>query len=119
MGDPVPIVKCWQRVSLRKINKSHPFHRPYLPYRDYFQSDVQEVREGEKYDVDVEVWPTNTVLEEGETLVLEIAGHDTQGIGKFSHEHPEDRDPGVFRGVNGVDVGGEESFLVLPVIPSR
>ncbi|KAL4971274.1 Alpha/Beta hydrolase protein [Aspergillus desertorum] len=118
MGDPVPVVKGWLRVSLRKV-EGHPFHRPYLPYRDYFQSDVQEVRKNEKYDVDVEVWPTNTVLEEGETLVLEIAGHDTQGLGKFSYEHPEDRSPEVFHGYNTVEVGGDASFLVLPVIPSR
>lgn len=119
MGDPVPIVKGWLRTSLRKVNTDHPFHRPYLPYRDYFENDIQEVREGEEYDLDVEVWPTNTVLEQGETLVLEIAGHDTQGVGKFSHGHPEDRKREVFDGYNSIHVGGDASFLVLPVIPPR
>ncbi|KAJ5660672.1 uncharacterized protein N7484_000044 [Penicillium longicatenatum] len=119
MGDPVPIVKGWLRTSLRKVNANHPFHQDILPYRDYFSSDVQPVKEGEKYEVDVEVWPTNTILEPNETLVLEIAGHDTQGVGKFSHEHPEDRDPKALGGLNHIQVGQENSFIVLPVIPSR
>ena len=38
----------------------------------------------------MEVWTNNTVLEAHETLVLEIAGCDTQGVGKVSHEHLED-----------------------------
>ncbi|KAJ6076980.1 hypothetical protein N7499_008961 [Penicillium canescens] len=119
MGDPVPIVKGWLRVSLRKVNSEHRFHREYLPYRDYFGKDAQPVEEHEKYKVDVEVWPTNVVLEQNETLVLEIAGRDTQGVGKFSHEHPSDRDPKVFGGLNSLEVGNEQSWLTLPIIPSR
>lgn len=119
MGDPVPIVKGWLRTSLRKVNANHPFHQDILPYRDYFSSDVQPVNEGEKYEVDVEVWPTNTILESNETLVLEIAGHDTQGVGKFSHEHPEDRDSKALGGLNHIQVGQENSFIVLPIIPPR
>ncbi|KAF7182454.1 hypothetical protein CNMCM7691_002024 [Aspergillus felis] len=93
MGDPVPIVKGWLRVSLRKVNTRHPFHRHYLPYRDYMRAD--------------------------ETLVLEIAGHDTQGVGKFFHEHPVDRDPRAFGSLNHIEVGQESSYLLLPVIPAR
>ncbi|KAH7357511.1 X-Pro dipeptidyl-peptidase protein [Pyrenochaeta sp. MPI-SDFR-AT-0127] len=119
MGDPVPLVKGWQRVSLRKTDPSHPLHRPYLPYRGYKSTDVEEVHEGEVYEVDVEVWPTNVVLEEGETLVFEVAGHDTQGVGNFSHEHAEDRNRQVFDGVNNLHVGGEDSWLLLPIIPDR
>ncbi|GMG15181.1 unnamed protein product [Aspergillus oryzae var. brunneus] len=119
MGDPVPIVKGWLRVSLRKINTEHPFHRHYLPYRDYTSADVQPVKENERYQVDVEVWPTNTVLDPNETLVLEIAGHDTQGVGKYSHEHPDDRDRAVFGGLNHIEVGQESGYLLLPIIPSR
>ncbi|KAL6704170.1 hypothetical protein ACN47E_008730 [Coniothyrium glycines] len=119
MGDPVPIVKGWQRVSLRKTDPTNPYHRSYLPYRNYFSTEVQEVKEGEVYEVDVEVWPTNTVLEEGETLVFEIAGHDTQGVGTFSHGHAEDRKPELLDGLNNIHVGGEDSWLLLPIIPDR
>ncbi|PYH99744.1 X-Pro dipeptidyl-peptidase protein [Aspergillus ellipticus CBS 707.79] len=119
IGDPVPIVKGWLRVSLRAVDESHPQHREYLPYRHYRSTDVQPVNEDEKYPVDVEVWPTNTVLQAGETLVLEIAGHDTQGVGSFGHQHAQDRDPKVFAGLNHVEVGKEASWLLLPVIPPR
>ena len=46
----------------------HPLYRDYLPYREYASGDVQPVKENEKYAVDVEVWPTNTVLEPNELL---------------------------------------------------
>lgn len=84
-GDPVPLCKGWLRVSLRAVNKEHRRHRPWLPYRDYFQKDVAPVLPGEVYPVDVEVWPTNVVLEKGSILVLEVASGDTQGSGIFTH----------------------------------
>ncbi|KAI0973192.1 alpha/beta-hydrolase [Xylaria arbuscula] len=119
MGDPVPVVKGWLRVSLRSVDTSHPFHRDYLPHRNYFSNEILPVVETQKYEVDIEVWPTNVILEPGETLVLEIAGHDTQGVGKFSHEHPEDRKAEVFVGINIVYVGGYASWLTLPVISPK
>ena len=119
VGDPVPVVKGWLRVSHRKVDETHPLHRHYLPYRSYSRADVLPVVENNKYPVDVEMWPTNTVLEAGESLVLEIAGHDTQGVGLFSHQHPEDRAPSKFAGLNHVEVGRDSSWISLPVIPPR
>ena len=85
-GDGVPLCKGWLRVSLRTTNPAHPKHRPYLPHRDYFSTDVLPVMPGEMYAVDVEVWPTNVVLEEGDKLVFEVASGDTQG--KFASSRP-------------------------------
>lgn len=90
-GDPVPLCKGWLRVSLRKVDTSHERHRDYLPHRDYFSSDVLPVLPGEVYPVDVEIWPTNVVLEEGSRLVLEVSSGDTQGSGIFSHGGENDR----------------------------
>ena len=90
-GDPVPLTKGWLRVSLRRVNKDHYKHREYLPHRDYVSTDVQAVIPGEVYDVDVEVWPTNVVVEKGGKLVLEISSGDTQGSGIFQHNDPVDR----------------------------
>lgn len=59
--------------------------------------------------MDVEVWPTNTLLEPDETLVLEVSGHDTRGVGNFSHDHPPGRDPKVSDGLDNIDVGNETS----------
>lgn len=90
-GDPVPLCKGWLRVSLRKINKDHPRNRPWLPYRDYFSTDVQPVIPGEIYPVDVEIWPTNVVVEKGGKIVLEVSSGDTHGCGLFKHNSPSDR----------------------------
>ena len=90
-GDPVPLCKGWLRVSLRKVNTSHVRHRDYLPHRDYFKSDVLPVLPGEVYPVDVEMWPTNVVMEPGSRLVLEVSSGDTQGSGLFTHTGAQDR----------------------------
>ena len=90
-GDPVPLCKGWLRVSHRKVNTEHPRHRPWLPYRDYLSTSVLPVLAGEVYPVDVEIWPTNVVLEPGAKLVFEVASGDTQGCDRFQHTHSEDR----------------------------
>jgi predicted acyl esterase len=90
-GDPVPLSKGWLRVSLRKVNTDHYKHRPWLPWRDYYSTDVLPVVPGEVYGVDIEVWPTNVVVEKGGKLVFEVASGDTQGSGIFQHNDPSDR----------------------------
>ncbi|KAF2214215.1 hypothetical protein CERZMDRAFT_37678 [Cercospora zeae-maydis SCOH1-5] len=119
-GDPVPLTKGWLRVSLRKANTSHPQHKEYLPYREYKSDDVQEVVPGEVYTVDVEVWPTNIVVEKGGKLVLEVASGDTQGSGIFQHKSNADRVEAVFGGDNHLHIGaGYENYVTLPVIPEK
>jgi predicted acyl esterase len=90
-GDPVPLAKGWLRVSLRKVNTEHYKHRAWLPWRDYYSIDVLPVIPGEVYGVDIEVWPTNVVVERGGKLVFEVASGDTQGSGIFQHNDPSDR----------------------------
>jgi predicted acyl esterase len=90
-GDPIPLAKGWLRVSMRKVAETHPRHLPYQPYREYRSVDVLEVKQDEKYAVDVEVWPTNVVVEKGAKLVFEVASGDTQGSGIFTHGNPKDR----------------------------
>jgi len=91
----MPLVTGWQRVSLRKTDESFSLYCEYLPYRNYLSSGIQSLHIGKEYSVDVEVWPTNVILEEGETLVMAVAGNDTQSVGRFSHDHPQDRPPHV------------------------
>lgn len=90
-GDPVPLTKGWLRVSARRVHAEHPYHRPYLPHREYFSTDVQPVRDGEVYAVDVEIWPSNVVVDKGSRLVFEVASGDTQGSGIFQHCSETDR----------------------------
>jgi hypothetical protein len=139
-GDAVPPTKGWLRVSLRKVNEKHPKHRPWLPHRDYFSTDVQSVQKDEIYAVDVEIWPTNFVVEKGGRIVFELSSGDTQGTGIFLHNSPEDRfvtqavllgfkqlrqhkltdgrSQNVFGGLNNLHFApGTQNYVTLPIIP--
>lgn len=90
-GDNVPLCKGWLRVSNRKVKSDHPKNKPYLPYREYLSTDVETVSEGEVYGVDIELWPTNVVVEKGGKLIFEVSSGDTQGSGLFQHTNKNDR----------------------------
>lgn len=90
-GDAVPVTKGWLRVSMRKVNEESPRHREYLPRREYRSVDVLPVENDEVYSCAVELWPTNVVVQEGESLIFEVASEDTQGAGLFKHSSPADR----------------------------
>ncbi|KAI1630287.1 Alpha/Beta hydrolase protein [Exophiala viscosa] len=118
-GDGVPLCKGWLRVSNRKADPTHYKHRPWLPYRDYFSTSVLPVLPGEVYPVDVEIWPTNVVLEPGAKLVLEVASGDTQGCGTFQHTSSADRSEAKFAGKNNIHFGPNfVNYVTLPIIPA-
>lgn len=118
-GDAVPLTKGYLRLSLRKVDEDHPRHRPYLPRRNYLSTDVQPVKSGVVYEVDVEVWPTNVVVEKGSSLVFEVSSGDTQGAGVFEHTDAKDRNLAVFSGLNHIHFGPDMlNYVVLPIIPA-
>lgn len=117
-GDPVPLAIGWLRLSLRKVDQNHPRHRDYLPRRNYLSTDVLPVEPGKVYDVDVEIWPTNVVVEQGGSLLFEVSSGDSQGSGLFSHDNPADRPASRLAGLNHIHFGDEMlNYIVLPVIP--
>ena len=119
-GDAVPLTKGWLRLSLRKVDESHPRHRQYLPRRNYLSTDVLSVKPGTVYPVDIEIWPTNVVLEKGASLLFEVSSGDTQGGGVFSHDNPIDRAAAKLAGLNCLHFGSDEvNYVTLPVIPPR
>ncbi|KAI0471636.1 X-Pro dipeptidyl-peptidase C-terminal non-catalytic domain-containing protein [Xylariaceae sp. FL0804] len=119
-GDPIPLCKGWLRTSMRKVHADHPKHRAWLPHREYLSTDVQAVRPGEVYAVDVELWPTNVVAERGGRIVFEVASGDTQGSGIFQHHSETDRSKAKFAGQNHIHFGeGLENYVTLPVIPPK
>ncbi|KAK7899773.1 hypothetical protein LTR67_003518 [Exophiala xenobiotica] len=119
-GDPVPLCKGWLRISHRKVNTEHHHHRSYLPYRDYFSTSVLPVLPGEVYPVDVEIWPTNVILEPGAKLVLEVSSGDTQGCGIFQHTSPVDRSEAKLAGNNSIHFGPKYlNYVTLPIIPPK
>lgn len=90
-GDPIPLSKGWLRVSLRKVHDEHPNHKSWLPHREYLSTDVEPVKAGEIYPVDIEIWPTNVIVDKGNKLVFEVSSGDTQGSGIFQHNSEVDR----------------------------
>ncbi|EMC99530.1 hypothetical protein BAUCODRAFT_29893 [Baudoinia panamericana UAMH 10762] len=119
-GDPVPLTKGWLRASLRKVDASHSQHHEWLPHRQYLSTDVQEVKPDTVYEMEIEVWPTNVVVDKGGKLVFEVSSGDTQGSGIFGHNHPEDRNETVFAGSNSLHFSKNHSnYVVLPVIPPK
>ena len=105
---------------MRKINTSHPRHREWLPHRDYFSTDVQPVIPGDVYPVDVEIWPTNVVVEKGAKIVFEVSSGDTQGSGIFQHNHPEDRSEKKLAGMNHISFSERYlNWVTLPIVPPR
>ncbi|RMJ13186.1 hypothetical protein CDV36_007162 [Fusarium kuroshium] len=118
-GDPVPVTKGWLRTSLRQVDQQHHKHREWLPHRNYTSKDVLPVIQGEIYAVDIEVWPTNVVVEKGGKLVFEVSSGDTQGSGIFLHDDPTDRSADVFQGLNNIHFGPQfQNYITLPIIPS-
>ena len=119
-GDPVPLCKGWLRASLRKVNEQHHRHRAWLPQRDYLSTDVLPILPGEVYPVDVEIWPTNVVMEKGSRLVFEVASGDTQGSGIFTHGDSRDRSEEKLSGMNHINFSKTfENFVTLPIIPPK
>ncbi|GLA50104.1 hypothetical protein AnigIFM63604_006126 [Aspergillus niger] len=117
-GEPAPVTKGFQRVSLRKVNSQHPRHRPWLPHRDYYSTDILPVVPNEIYTVDVELWPTNVVVQKGERIALDIGASELAGSGIFQHDDPSDRPESVFKGNNHVHFGPNyDNWISLPVIP--
>ncbi|RAK98832.1 CocE/NonD family hydrolase [Aspergillus ibericus CBS 121593] len=117
-GDPIPVTRGWLRVSLRKVNESHPKHREWLPHRDYCLTNVQPVIPGEVYAVDIELWPTNVVVQPGGKLVLEVSSGDTAQSGVWEHNDPIDRSKATFEGINSIHFGPSyTSYMTLPIIP--
>ncbi|KAK9778473.1 putative Xaa-Pro dipeptidyl-peptidase C-terminal domain-containing protein [Seiridium cardinale] len=120
VGGGVPATKGFLRLSLRKTNPSHPHHRPWLPYREYRSSDVVEVVRNEVYAVDIELWPTNLVVETGGRLLFEVGSKDTAGSELWLHTDPVDRSENKLRGLNHLHFGPNyTNFICLPFIPSE
>lgn len=121
-GDNVPLTKGWLRCSLRKLDPETPYEPqvPHMPRRRYFASDVEEVKAEEIYTVDVEIWPTNVVVEKGGKLIFEVASGDTQGAGIFMHNDKKDRSEDIFGGENHINFKPDlENWVILPYVPTK
>jgi predicted acyl esterase len=132
--DPnTPIAQGWLRASHRKLDSQKS-----LPYRPYHTHDeLQPLKPGEIYELDVEIWPSCIVLPRGYRIALTVRGKDYEyegelsefaknfhyahkGVGPFQHDDPADRPREVFGGKVTLYSGGDrQSYLLVPIIPAR
>jgi predicted acyl esterase len=132
--DPhTPIGQGWLRASHRKLDR-----RRTLPYRPYHAHDeIQPLRPGEVYELDIEIIPTSIVVPKGYRLALSVRGRDYvypggsggrlsnmknefTGCGPFLHDDPRDRPVAVYGGRTTIHLGGgRDNFVLLPIIPRQ
>ena len=108
-----PIALGWLRASHRELDpKRSREHQPVHLHRR-----ESKLSPGQKYPVDIELWPTGTAFAAGERLRLVIQGTDLQKYSKT-------RDAIYFRHEDSVNAGqhrihtGETdaSYLLVPVV---
>jgi len=123
----------WLRASRRKLDKKRS-----LPYRPcHAHDEVQPLKPGQVYELDVEIWPTSIVVPQGCRIGLGVRGRDYvwpgfehppmpvrgrvySGVGPFRHDHPRDRPAEVFGKKVTLHAGPDRpSYLLLPVIPAK
>ena len=131
--DPhTPIAQGWLRASHRKLDPKQT-----LPYRPYHTHDeLQPLKPGQVYELDVEIWPSGIVIPEGYRIALTVRGRDYvypggtarlasmknefAGCGPFLHDDPRDRPAKIFGGKVTLHAGkGKDAYLLLPVIPEK
>jgi uncharacterized protein len=125
-----PVAHGWLRASHRELDEERSL--PWRPWHTH--RERQPLEPGERYDVDVEIWPTSIVIPAGYTLALTVQGHDYQapadvpdtkvqwlsmlGVGPFRHDDPDDRPEDVFGHKVTLHTGGDDAaHVLLPVIP--
>ena len=99
----------WLRVSHRELDpeRSTP-HQPVLKHER-----VQLVQPGQVVGVEIEILPSSTRFEAGESLRLVIAGRDV--FSNAMHHHQETCNAGSHTIYTG---GAHDSHLLLPIIPA-
>jgi predicted acyl esterase len=121
MGSPQAAASGFIRASHRAISD-----QPYpdvkgsdwpWPTLDHRRSTKQPVKNGEIYELQTEMWPTQLVISEGERLVLEVSPKDPEGTGFFAHNDERDRFEAKQGGTNTIHFGkAHENYVVLPLV---
>jgi predicted acyl esterase len=112
--DDGPVALGWLRVSHRELDpeKSTP-HQPYHKHEKELK-----LKPGEIVPVEVEIWPSSTLFEKGETLRITVQGSDIYYYPEEMHTNAHTAT--VNKGRHIIHTGGRyDSHLLVPVIPER
>ena len=130
--DPqMPITAGWLRASHRQLNQD--LSRPYRPYLSH--RTTLPLVPGDRYEVDIELWPSAVLLPTGFRVALTVSGADydhgqpvpwakgarnVSGSSLWTHRDVRYRPREVYGGAVTVQTGGDTpSRLTLPGIPGR
>lgn len=105
-----PVAMGWLRVSERELDveKSTDW-QPVLTHKN-----PQKITKGEIVPVEIEILPSSTLFNKGETLQLVVQGKDFFDHPSLGHHYS------VNKGKHSILTGGEyDSHLLVPVIPVR
>lgn len=132
LPDPrIPLTSGWIRASQRELDSGRS--KPYQPVLSH--KTVKPLWPGNKYELDVEVWPTCVVVPAGYRIGLSILGQDFEhdaepfhwvkagvtfrGSSFWMHKDERFRPAEVYDNEVTVYGGGEQaSYLLLPIIPN-
>jgi predicted acyl esterase len=107
-----PVALGWLRVSHRELDQERSSEfQPVLAHRR-----ALPLEDGEVVPVDIEIWPSGTRFEAGESLRVVIQGTDVYQYPKplvaARHEHT------VNRGYHVIHTGAaHDSYLLVPIVP--
>jgi len=110
--DDGPVALGWLRVSHRNLDKEKS--TPYQPYHKHERE--LKLRSGEVVPIEIEIWPSSTLFERGETLRLVVQGSDLYAYPEEMHTNTHTAS--VNKGRHVLYAGGQyDSHLLVPVIP--
>jgi len=131
-ADPhTPVAQGWLRLSHRA--RDDALSEPWRPYHSH--EAEEEVKPGEVYQCDIEIWPTSVVVPAGYRVALTVRGSDyvyggpieasrpdqlgfgMTGSGFYLHNHPADRPEWLTISEQTLWCGGgRDAYVLLPVI---
>jgi len=109
-----PVALGWLRASHRELDSRRSTeYQPVLTHRR-----VQKIEPGTPVALDIEIWPSSTRFEAGETLRLIVQGSEINKYPKTSAPVYFRHEDSVNRGMHVIHTGGAcGSYLLVPVIP--
>jgi predicted acyl esterase len=115
--DDGPVALGWLRASHRELDPQRSTEwQPVHPH-----TREQKIPPGEIVPLDIEIWPSGTLFEAGETLRLIVQGDD---LNRYSTQiapvYFRHKNASVNKGRHTIHTGGQyDSYLLVPVIPEK
>jgi predicted acyl esterase len=111
--DDGPVALGWLRVSHRELDKERS--TLYQPFHKH-QREIK-LQTGEIVPVEIEIWPSSTLFDQGEKLRIVVQGSDIYSYPEGGHTNAHTAT--VNRGRHVIHTGGRyDSHLLVPIIPA-